>query len=108
MADTRLVAVTAIEETAPIGPPGQGPYRNQMALLRTAMAPESLLRALLAIEATAGRRRRVRWGPRTLDLDLVRYGTRVMTTDALTLPHPAIGERPFWQRELEDLAPHVR
>jgi 2-amino-4-hydroxy-6-hydroxymethyldihydropteridine diphosphokinase len=100
---TRLLGASAIEETAPIGPAGQGPYLNQMVALETALEPHALLDALLAIEAQAGRIRGQRWAPRTLDLDIVRYGNRVIDTDRLTVPHPELGARDFWQRELEEL-----
>jgi 2-amino-4-hydroxy-6-hydroxymethyldihydropteridine diphosphokinase len=106
--DTELVAASAIEETAPLGPPGQSPYLNQMVLLRTRLAPRRLLDALLAIERAAGRTRRVRWGPRTLDLDIVRLGHRQVRSARLTVPHPELPNRPFWQRELRELEPHAR
>lgn len=105
---TELVATTAAEETDPIGPPGQGPYLNQMVLLRTGLPPRALLDALLAIERAAGRERRERWGPRTLDLDIVRYGDRHIQEADLVVPHPQFARRPFWQRELRELIPHVR
>ncbi len=97
---TRLLGVSTVEETAPLGGVVQGPYLNQMALLETALEPAALLGHLLAIEAARGRDRTatVRWGPRTLDLDIVRYGDRVIAEPNLTLPH-----RDFWQRELAEL-----
>ena len=100
---TKVVAATAVEETAPIGPPGQPSYLNQMLLVETALEPRALLEALLAIEAKAGRVRRERWGPRTLDCDIVRWGTRTISEPGLTIPHPEIANRDFWQRELQDL-----
>jgi len=100
---TTVVAATPVEETAPIGPAGQPPYLNQMLLVETALEPRPLLEALLAIEARAGRVRRERWGPRTLDCDIVRYGTRTISEPGLTIPHPEIANRDFWQRELQDL-----
>jgi 2-amino-4-hydroxy-6-hydroxymethyldihydropteridine diphosphokinase len=106
--ETRLVAASRIEETAPIGPPGQGPYLNQMVLLRTGLSAHDLLAACHAIERDAGRMRGPRWGPRTLDLDLVRYGELSMDQPDLTLPHPELARRDFWQRELEELTPHAR
>jgi 2-amino-4-hydroxy-6-hydroxymethyldihydropteridine diphosphokinase len=106
--ETRLVAASSVEETAPIGPAGQAPYLNQMVLLRTALSPRDLLAACLAIERDAGRVRDVRWGPRTLDLDIVRYGDQTVNDPDLTLPHPELARRDFWQRELEELAPHAR
>jgi 2-amino-4-hydroxy-6-hydroxymethyldihydropteridine diphosphokinase len=101
--ETSLVAVSAVEETAPLGPVPQGPYLNQMALLETALAPDELLRRCLAIEAERGRERGERWGPRTLDLDLVRFGDRVVRSPGLTLPHPELPRREFWRREMAEL-----
>jgi 2-amino-4-hydroxy-6-hydroxymethyldihydropteridine diphosphokinase len=102
---TALVAVSPLEETAPLGPVPQGPYLNQMVLLETVLAPEELLARCLAIEAERGRTRSVRWGPRTLDLDLVSYGDRVVATPTLTLPHPELPNRAFWRRAIAALAP---
>ena len=108
---SRVLAVSSIEETAPLGGPPQGPYLNQMVLLDTALEPADLLGQLLAIETERGRDRAtsVRWGPRTLDLDIVRYGDRVIAEPNLTVPHPELAQRDFWQRELaelEMLVPH--
>jgi 2-amino-4-hydroxy-6-hydroxymethyldihydropteridine diphosphokinase len=102
---TRLTAVSAVEETAPIGPVDQGPFLNQMVLLRTDLSARALLAACLEIERHAGRERRERWGPRSLDLDLVRYGGHHIAEPGLTVPHPEIARRPFWQRELAQLEP---
>lgn len=108
---TRVLRASAVEETAPLGPVPQGPYLNQMVLLETALEPAELLAELHAIEAARGRERRVRWGPRTLDLDLVRYGTRTLAAPELVLPHPELAHRDFWLREIAELdaataAPH--
>ena len=100
---TRLMAETSVEETAPFGPPGQPPYLNQMVAVDTTLAPHALLDALLAIEHNAGRTRRVRWGPRTLDLDIVRFGNRHIRDARLTVPHPGLADREFWQREVAEL-----
>lgn len=100
---THLVAASSIEETAPLGPVQQGPYLNQMVLLVSALEPLALMEHCLAIEIEAGRERRERWGPRTLDLDIVRFGDRVITTPELTVPHPELQNRDFWQREIVEL-----
>lgn len=105
--NTALVAASAIEETAPLGPVPQGPYLNQMVLLLTELAPRLLLQECAAIERSAGRERAVRWGPRTLDLDLVRYDELAITQPDLVVPHPELPRRPFWQRELAELMPHA-
>ena len=98
--DTRVIAETPVEETAPFGPPGQDPYLNQMVAVDTTLTPHELLDRLHAIERAAGRVRRVRWGPRTLDLDIVRFGDRALADGRLVLPHPGLRDRDFWQREL--------
>ena len=101
--DSRLLTASRVEETAPLGPVPQGPYLNQMVLLETALEPATLLDHLHAIEAERGRERRVRWGPRTLDLDIVRYGDRVVRQPELTIPHPGLPDRDFWRRELAEI-----
>ncbi|OLB67408.1 MAG: 2-amino-4-hydroxy-6-hydroxymethyldihydropteridine diphosphokinase [Gemmatimonadetes bacterium 13_1_20CM_4_66_11] len=100
---TRLVAASRVEETAPIGPIAQPPYLNQMVVLETSLSPAELLAYCLAIEAERGRERGERWGPRTLDLDIVRYGKRSVREPGLTIPHPELPNRDFWQREIAEL-----
>ena len=73
---TRLIAASSIEETAPLGGKQQPPYLNQMVLLETGLEPHALLEACQAIERGEGRERAERWGSRTLDLDIVKFGTR--------------------------------
>lgn len=104
---TRLVQASSVEETAPLGDIPQGPYLNQMVLLETKLPPRKLLDLLLIIERSAGRERDRRWGPRTLDLDIVRYDDLTLRGPGLTLPHPALGERDWWQRELKELEAHA-
>ena len=103
--DTRVAASSRIEETAPIGPVPQGAFLNQMVLLETTLAPRDLLGHLHAIEAERGRERQpgVRWGPRTLDLDIVHWGERRVRGPDLTIPHPELPHRDFWQREMAEL-----
>jgi len=102
---TRLIAASRVEETAPLagGPVAQGPYLNQMVLLETSLSPADLLAQCRAIEAERGRERRERWGPRTLDLDIVRYGSTIVREPNLTIPHPELPNRDFWQREIAEL-----
>jgi 2-amino-4-hydroxy-6-hydroxymethyldihydropteridine diphosphokinase len=100
---TRLTAASTIEETAPLGPVRQGPFLNQMVLLETTLEPEDLLAHCRAIEHAAGRVRHERWGPRTLDLDIVRFGDRIVRTATLVVPHPELPNRDFWARELAEL-----
>jgi 2-amino-4-hydroxy-6-hydroxymethyldihydropteridine diphosphokinase len=105
---TRVVAISSVEETAPLGPVTQGPYLNQMVLLETTLSPADLLAHCRTIEAERGRERpaRERWGPRTLDLDIVRYGARIVREPDLTLPHPELPKRDFWQREIAEIEAH--
>lgn len=90
------VAVSPVVETDPAGgPAGQQRYLNAVVLLRTVLSPLALLHAGQDVEAAHGRRRDVRWGPRTLDVDLVTWSDVVATTATLELPHPRAGERGF-------------
>lgn len=100
---TRLVGESRIEETAPLGDVPQGPYLNQIVALATTLRVETLLDALHAIEREAGRERRIRWGPRTLDLDIVLVEGESRSGPGLVLPHPGLQDRDFWQRELAEL-----
>jgi 2-amino-4-hydroxy-6-hydroxymethyldihydropteridine diphosphokinase len=100
---SRVVAVSLVEETAPLGPVPQGAYLNQMLAIETELSPRELLTELQRIERAAGRTREVRWGPRTLDLDIVRYERQMVADADLQVPHPAANERDFWQRELAEL-----
>ncbi|CAN5222451.1 2-amino-4-hydroxy-6-hydroxymethyldihydropteridinediphosphokinase [soil metagenome] len=98
-----MIATSTVEETAPIGAAVQGPYFNQMVALRTTLPPHALLTQLQRIERGLGRVRGVRWGPRTIDLDIVRYDNARTTSASLVLPHPGLSDRRFWQRELAEL-----
>jgi 2-amino-4-hydroxy-6-hydroxymethyldihydropteridine diphosphokinase len=100
---THIVGMSEVEETEPLGPAGQDRYLNQMLAIRTVLEPVDLLRELQRIESERGRTRSDRWGPRTLDLDIVRYGVRQIATDELIVPHPELPRRDFWQRELAQL-----
>lgn len=105
----RVVAVSAYLETAPVGPAGQGPYLNAAATLETTLDARPLLDALLEIERTRGRdrTREQRWGPRTLDLDLLVFGDRVIDEPGLRVPHPRLGERAFVLEPLAEIAPDL-
>lgn len=93
--------------TPPWGVIDQPAFVNAVASVETALAPRALLDALLAIEACAGRVRSVRYGPRTLDLDLLLYGDFVLRESGLEIPHPRLHERPFVLLPLADLAPDL-
>jgi 2-amino-4-hydroxy-6-hydroxymethyldihydropteridine diphosphokinase len=100
---TRVLAETDVEETAPIGPIAQGPFLNQMIAIETELSPGELLTELHRIEADAGRVRRARWGPRTLDLDIVLFEHQTVQEKELTVPHPELSRRDFWLAELATL-----
>ncbi|MBA2684951.1 MAG: 2-amino-4-hydroxy-6-hydroxymethyldihydropteridine diphosphokinase [Gemmatimonadaceae bacterium] len=100
---SRVVAESSVEETAPVGDVPQGAYLNQMLALETALSPHELLAALHRIENDAGRVRAAHWGPRTLDLDIVRYDDLRLDEPHLVIPHPQIANRDWWQRELAEL-----
>lgn len=100
---TRLLAESSIDETEPLGPVPQGPFLNQMVAIETELSPHELLEHLHAIEQLAGRERTIRWGPRTLDLDIVAYGRQSVHNGELHVPHPELPNRTFWQRELAEL-----
>jgi 2-amino-4-hydroxy-6-hydroxymethyldihydropteridine diphosphokinase len=102
-----LVAGSPVYRTRPIGPPGQPDYANAVARVETTHEPEALLDVLHAVEAEFGRVRDVRWGPRTLDLDLIWYDGEERTDERLTLPHPRAHEREFVLRPLADLDPDL-
>jgi len=91
-----LVAASRYHETIPVGgPPGQGPFLNAAAVLEPTLDPHALLGVLQGVEARFGRERVVRWGERTLDLDLLLYGESVIATPELVVPHPGFAFRRF-------------
>jgi 2-amino-4-hydroxy-6-hydroxymethyldihydropteridine diphosphokinase len=104
---TSIVGISDVEETAPIGPAGQGPYLNQVVAMHTSIEPLPLLGHLHEIERSRGRVRLERWGPRTLDLDIVCYGERRVAEPGLTIPHPELPNREFWRREIAQAAARI-
>lgn len=101
-----VVAVSGVYETEPVGgPPGQGRYLNLVAELSTRQSPAALLAMAREAEASAGRTREVRWGPRTLDVDVLLVGDQRVDTPELQVPHPRMWERGFVLVPLADLAP---
>src|SRR5262249_21713097 len=100
--------VSSYYVTAPVGgPPGQGPYLNGVAELETTLAPEQLLKALLDVEQSLGRVRQEKFGPRTIDLDVLLYGDLIHNSPDLTIPHPRLHERRFVLQPLAEIAPLV-
>lgn len=103
---TRVLARSCLYRTPPWGVLEQPPFVNAVALLETDLSPHALLDALLAIEHSAGRTRDAgRWGPRTLDLDLLHMPGVCLDDARLTLPHPRMAERAFVLLPLHDLDP---
>jgi 2-amino-4-hydroxy-6-hydroxymethyldihydropteridine diphosphokinase len=104
----RITARSRWHETAPVGgPPGQGPFLNGAALLETSLEPGPLASLLLETEAQLGRERRRRWGPRTLDLDLLLYDRLVIETSQLTVPHARMAWRRFVLEPAAEIAPSM-
>jgi 2-amino-4-hydroxy-6-hydroxymethyldihydropteridine diphosphokinase len=103
----RVVAMSKIRETEPVGPVAQGPFLNGAVRLETELSPQELLERLLAVEQRLGRVRRERYGPRTIDLDLLLYGDEVVDEPGLTVPHPGLHERRFALEPLSDLDPDL-
>lgn len=91
----RLRTVSPVVETAPVGGPDQPDYLNAVLLVETTLSPLELLAACQQVENEHGRTRAVRWGPRTLDLDVISYDQLIAATLELVLPHPRAGERAF-------------
>jgi 2-amino-4-hydroxy-6-hydroxymethyldihydropteridine diphosphokinase len=103
-----VVAVSPLYETDPVGgPDGQGPYLNLVVELATVDPPRRLLERCRDLEAAAGRVRTVRWGPRTLDADLLYVEGETVDEVDLTVPHPRMWERRFVLAPLADLAPDL-
>jgi 2-amino-4-hydroxy-6-hydroxymethyldihydropteridine diphosphokinase len=100
-----LVRASRVFDAEPVGPP-QPRYLNAVLELETALDPAALHALLVAAERAAGRRPSVRWGARTLDLDLLLHGDRVVRTADLVVPHPALASRRFALAPLAELCPH--
>ena len=108
MPGVHLLSVSRYRETRPIGgPPGQPSFLNGACLLDTDLPPHELLGLLTAVENTLHRERTERWGPRTVDLDLLLYGDAVLDTDSLTVPHPRMTTRRFVLEPCVEIAPEA-
>jgi len=105
VAGVEVAAVSELRETEPVGVHDQPRFLNGVARVETTLGPRELLDALLLVERALGRVRRERWGPRTVDLDLLVYGDLVVDEPGLTVPHPRLHERRFVLEPLAELAP---
>jgi 2-amino-4-hydroxy-6-hydroxymethyldihydropteridine diphosphokinase len=103
----QVLAVSRLRETEPIGVVDQPPFLNGAVAIETAWAPRDLLDLLLEIERSLGRVRGERWGPRTIDLDLLVYGDQVVDEPGLRVPHPHLHERRFALEPLAELEPQL-
>ncbi len=104
----RWTRLSSLRETVPVGGPPQGFYLNAVGALATELEPRSLLLALQGVEVALGRLREERWGPRTIDLDILFCGERVIDEPDLVVPHPRIAERGFVLEPLAEIAGDLR
>ena len=105
--DCRVVAVSPVYRTPPWGKVDQDDFYNASAMVETILEPEALLDVCLAIELDMKRVRSERWGPRTIDIDVLTYGERTEAGPRLELPHPRMTERGFVLKPLADFAPDL-
>ena len=93
--EIRVLGVSSLYRTSPVGMVEQDPFINGVVQAETSLSPESLLDFLQKLEKDFGRTREIHWGPRTLDLDILAYGSEIITSSLLTIPHPLLHERMF-------------
>jgi 2-amino-4-hydroxy-6-hydroxymethyldihydropteridine diphosphokinase len=103
-----FLAVSPVYQTAPVGGPEQPDYLNAVVIAETSMPAQAVLERCLSLEDAYGRVRDERWGPRTLDLDLIIYGDEVSNSPGLTLPHPHAHERAFVLAPWHDADPQAQ
>lgn len=103
-----VVQCSRLYETAAWGKTDQPAFLNQCLLLHTTLAPESLLDCLLGIESKLGRIRSEKYGPRTIDIDILLFNQLILESPRLRLPHPELPNRRFALAPLQELAPHYR
>lgn len=101
----RVVAISSLYYTEPVGYQEQEDFINAVAAVETDRSPEELLALCRSIEDALGRTRTIRWGPRTIDLDILLYGDRVVNEPDLIIPHPSMGLRRFVLAPLAEIAP---
>ncbi len=106
--EVSVVQQSTVLETAPVSHIKQGDYLNQVIEIKTALEPESLLDVCLSTEAALGRVRQERWGPRTIDIDILFYGQRIIEIEGLRVPHPEVHKRSFMLIPLAEIAPEYQ
>lgn len=102
---SQVMTVSPIYETSPYGNVEQGNFLNCVAYIKTVFSPFTLLEYIHKIEKALGRKRRIKWGPRTIDIDIVFYDKIILNTLELTIPHPDMQNRLFVLKPLADIAP---
>ena len=102
-----VIAISPMYETKPVGYVEQPDFLNVCVHVQTSLTPHELLKVGLDVEANLHRVRDVRWGPRTIDIDILLYGNEVIETETLVVPHPRMTERAFVMIPLNDIAPDV-
>ena len=101
----RLLQISSLYQTAPWGKTDQADFLNQVLLIDTVLNPQELLKAILSIEETLGRKRSVKNAPRTIDIDILFYNRLSIDIPGLTIPHPRISERRFVLEPMDEIAP---
>lgn len=105
---TEVTAVSSLYETEPVGYIDQPPFLNAVISIRSELEPLELLDRLQSIESSLGRQRTIRWGPRTIDLDILFCDKGIIQTERLTIPHPRAKERSFVMIPLSEIAPEFQ
>jgi 2-amino-4-hydroxy-6-hydroxymethyldihydropteridine diphosphokinase len=105
--ELRVNHISSVYESAAVGPVEQPDFLNLAVEVETSLDPSALLRRCLSIEAALGRVREQRWGPRTIDIDLLWYAGQIIEEDHLHLPHPRMTERAFVLVPLAEIAPEI-
>lgn len=107
-AQITVTAISELIETAPVGgPTWSPPFLNGAVAIETTLGAHALIKELNSIEESIGRQRLERWGPRTIDLDLLLFGDRILSSDDLIVPHPMMHERRFVLEPLAQIAPQA-
>jgi 2-amino-4-hydroxy-6-hydroxymethyldihydropteridine diphosphokinase len=107
--NTQLLLRSSLYQSAPMGPQDQDDYINAVAKIETSLTPIDLLDQLQSVEKTQGRVRKAeRWGPRTLDLDLLLFGDQAIQCERLTIPHYGLRQRAFVLLPLQEIAPELK
>lgn len=103
-----VINTSSIYETDPVGYTAQDQFLNMVIKVETSLSPVELLDTCLEIELKLGRKREIKWGPRTLDLDILLYNHEIVETEKLTLPHPRMSERAFVILPLLEMDPYIK